>query len=59
MKAKQIIQEIREQGGLDLNFMERTAKLDGLSLRDYVTGWVKEYYDCHGNTARVVANHFI
>jgi hypothetical protein len=59
MKAKQIIQEIRELGGLDLNFMERNAKEDGLSLRDYVTGWVKEYFNCHGNTARVVSKYFV
>jgi hypothetical protein len=58
-KSQEIIESINGNGGLDVNYMRSCAKQDGVSVSDYVTLWVKNYYEVHGNTARVVANYFI
>lgn len=58
-KSQEIINVINGNGGLDSNYMTSCAKQDGVSLSDYVTSWVKNYYDVHGNTARVIAKYFV
>jgi hypothetical protein len=58
-KAKEIIKNIKENGGLDMRLMERNAKEDGISTREYLKDWIKGYFECHGKTANIVADYFI
>jgi len=59
MKSQKILNEIRENGGLDLNHLRKSAKLDNTSIFEYTTNYIKNYWDCHGNTARKVANSIL
>lgn len=56
--SKQIITEIKENGGLDMGHIERTARLDGVSVSEYLREWIKSIYNVHGNVANRVADYF-
>lgn len=58
-KANEIIEHIRENGGLDMEYIERCARQDGVTCYEYLYDYIKKAYNCHGNTARVVANYFL
>ena len=57
-KAKEIIKEIQGNGGLDMRFIERNAREEGITVREYLKDWIKGYFKCHGKTANIVADYF-
>jgi hypothetical protein len=57
-KSLEVITTINSNGGLDISQMRRNAKSDGVTLFEYIKQYVKNYYNVHGNVARVVANYF-
>jgi hypothetical protein len=57
-KAKEIIKNIKENGGLDMRFVERNAREEGMSTREYLKDWIKGCFECHGKTANTVADYF-
>lgn len=57
-QARKIINEINENGGFDLRYMRAAAKQDGVSFFEYVKTYIKSFENCHGNTARKVAEYF-
>ena len=58
-KTNQLIKHYNEMG-LDLNFMERNAKAQGISLRKYLMQMIhSDNPGTHGNVLRRVANFFL
>lgn len=58
MTAKQIIQDINSNGGLDMGYIRQAAKQDGTSVDSYIKVMIKHSYNVHGNTANAVARHY-
>lgn len=56
---KSIIKNIEENGGLDMRYIRYTAERDDATARDYIVDYVKNGYNCHGNTANAVADYFL
>ena len=54
-----IIRDIEKNGGLDLNRIHYLARLVHCHPFEIVYDYAKLYYNCHGNTARAVAKHYI
>lgn len=57
-KSEKIISDINSNGGLDISYIERAAKLDRCTIREYIVGYIKSGYNVHGNTANKVADYF-
>ena len=58
MTTLEIIANIRENGGLDMEYIERAAMEDGVSVHNYVKDYVKEAYGCGDYVAQKVAEHY-
>ena len=58
MKTWEIIADIRENGGLDMEYIERAAKQDGVSVCKYINDYVRECYGCGDYVAQKVAEHY-
>ena len=58
-KARDIINTINGNGGLDLSFMRYNARQENKSLERYMYEYVKDCYECHGNTARAVIDYYL
>lgn len=58
MTTLEIIANIRENGGLDMEYIKRAAMEDGVSVRNYVKEFIKESYGCGDRVAQKVAEHY-
>ena len=59
MKTKEIINQINENGGLDINYCKYAAKKDGYSLYRYLREYIKSYYECSNYVADKVARYYL
>lgn len=58
MNSKEVINDIRLSGGIDYHYVERCAKYERLTPREYFYVCVKNGYNVHGNVARAVVRYF-